>query len=122
MSKFIDVFSQYIGDLKLSKTLLDAEVDGIKIDTKKRTMDMNLFLSQLVKRNEIFSTEKQIEQSTLALAKCIIHPHFDSSLFGDACYFGLVEEIRRRLASINGTLNGSTVSISDDKMTNQSAP
>lgn len=117
MSKFIDVFSQYIGDLKLSKTLLDAEVDGIKIDTKKRTMDMNLFLSQLVKRNEIFSTEKQIEQSTLALAKCIIHPHFDSSLFGDACYFGLVEEIRRRLASINGTLNGSTVSISDDKMT-----
>ena len=54
MSKFIDVFSQYIGDLKLSKTLLDAEVDGIKIDTKKRTMDMNLFLSQLVKRNEIF--------------------------------------------------------------------
>ncbi len=117
MSKFIDVFSQYIGDLKLSKTLLNAEVDGIKIDTKKRTMDMNLFLSQLVKRNEIFSTEKQIEQSTLALAKCIIHPHFDSSLFGDACYFGLVEEIRRRLASINGTLNGSTVSISDDKMT-----
>lgn len=39
MSKFIDVFSQYIGDLKLSKTLLDAEVDGIKIDTKKRTME-----------------------------------------------------------------------------------
>lgn len=87
MSKFIDVFSQYIGNLKLSKTLLDAEVDGIKIDTKKRTMDMNLFLSQLVKRNEIFSTEKQIEQSTLALAKCIIHPHFDSSLFGDALLF-----------------------------------
>ena len=117
MSKFIDVFSQYIGDLKLSKTLLNAEVDGIKIDTKKRTMDMNLFLSQLVKRNEIFSTERQIAQSALALAKCIIHPHFDSSLFGEACYFDLVEEIRRRLASINGTLNGSTVKIADGKMT-----
>ncbi len=117
MGTFYGIFSQYLNGLKPSDALSSAEVKNVKIDAKNRILEIDIFLSRLVERNEIFSAEKEIERSALSLERCNICPCFDPSLFGEECYSGLADEVRRRLASINGTLNGSKAVISDGRMT-----
>lgn len=116
MSTFDEIFSKFLTDEKISKPFHTAQVQNVKVDSENRVMNIDLFLSDLVDRNEIFSAERGIAKSELALSKCCIHPHFEPKLFGESCYHGLILEMKRRMPSLNGTLNDSTVTINGSEM------
>ena len=71
---------------------------------------------ETVKRDDIFLAEDMIKKSVLALSDCRYEPHYDSSLFDLSYYQELIKELKRRNASLNGTLNDSEVQIRDNEL------
>lgn len=117
MNKFAEFFTEYIDVSKLPSALADSEIISVQMDTQERYMEIDAQCAELISRPDIFAAEDMIKNSKLALAVFIFQPHYDSALFELNYYPQLVLELKRRSATLNGTLNDSTISLFKNTLT-----
>ncbi len=113
MNTFSDFFGRYIETDSLPDSILHSTIQHIKMDSAARSMEIDAECGELTDRKAIFETERRLRESVLNLSQCFFHPHYDSTLFDIAYYPQLVLELKRRNASLNGTLNDATAELKD---------
>ncbi len=113
LKKFREIFGDYFDINELPSSVNESMITKTVIDSKNRTMQLSADCAELVKRDDIFHAEDMIKNSVLALYGCRYEPHYESGLFDISYYPELVKELKRRNASLNGTLNDSEVQIRD---------
>ena len=115
MKTFSDFFGRYLDISKLPDSINNSQVINIKTDSVIRSMEIYIECFELVDRKTIFDAEKIICKSVLNLSQCFLNPHYESSLFSAEYYPELILELKRRCASLNGTLNESSAELKDNK-------
>ena len=116
MNTFFDFFSGYIDTKSLPDNINSSVIVNIEIDSARRMMNIYLKCSELLERKDIFEAEKRICKSVLSLSLCFIHPRYESILFDIGYYPQMVAELKRRNASLNGTLNDSSAEVKENKI------
>lgn len=106
---------KYTDTKKFKDVIKKCVIQNVSLDMQNRIMYIDAFFSALVKREDIFAAERQIAESPLMLSSCFLRPKYDSSLFTADYYPELVAELKRQIATLNGTLKGSTVRVEGDK-------
>ena len=114
LTSFFDCFHDYIDISKLPDQLIGSTISNVQIDSENRIMKVRVNCLQLINRNALFTAEKMICGSELHLMQCHIFPKYDSSLFNEDYYPELIMELKRRCASMNGTMNDSTLRIENN--------
>ncbi len=112
---FSEFFSNYIDTAGLEPSVGQSEITNVKVDSRKGLIEIYITCGELTERNTIFSVEKAICNAMPSLRSCHIFPHYDSSLFSTDYYTDLVQEMKRRYPSLNGTLNDSSAELRDDR-------
>ena len=109
MKNFGDFFSSYIDMTGLPPQIGSGEVKTMQIDSANRTLTVQIGLSSLVERAALYRLEERITAcKLLRLRRTDIHPKFPQECFSLDYYPSLVMELKRREASINGTLKDSS--------------
>ncbi len=109
MKNFGDFFGPYIDLAGFPPQIAGGEVKTVQIDSANRTLTVKLGLSLLVERGTLDRLEGQITAcKQLRLSRTEIHPEFPESCFSLDYYPSLVMELKRREASVNGTLRDSS--------------
>lgn len=114
MNKFSDFFEKYLDVSKLPETLRESDISNVKINSQTRIMEIYARLSSVTAKEELFNAEKLICGSVFDLFQCRIYPEYPSELFDEGYYPELVKELKRRYASLNGTLSDSSARISEN--------
>ena len=114
MNRFSDFFGKYLDVSMLPDSLRESGISNVKINSQTRAMEIFAELSALVSKEELFKAEKLICGSIFELMQCRIYPRYPSDLFEEGYYPELVKELKRRYASLNGTLKDSSARIVDD--------
>ena len=104
MKNFGELFQGYLKDEELLSQLGPGVVQAMRIDSKNRRMELDVAFDKIVKRRVLFDVERKLQKSELNLSFVTIQPHFPEESFSEDYYPELVEELRRRIASLNGTV------------------
>ena len=107
-----ELFSAYITLDGLGAELCEATVETLSVNRDTRTLEGTLSLSSLVPRDSLFLLEKRLEESALQVHRVRLLPRFSSCPFVPEYFPELVKELRRRDATINGSLKDAAVSVS----------
>lgn len=117
MKTFGEFFGAYIEASKLPSCVCGGSISSLQIDTKNRMITADVAFPSLVERRVLYDVEKKIAGcKELKLAAVHINPTFPSQSFTVDYYPSLVLELKRREASVNGTLTDSKVSLDDGKL------
>ena len=116
MKNFSDFFGNYIDISKLPESINKSIIINVKVDAGERWMEIQAECAGLIERKDIFEAENMIKQSILNLSVCYFIPHYDGTLFDLSYYPQLIMELKRRNATLNGTLNDSTVEQKDHRL------
>ncbi|HBC26472.1 MAG TPA: hypothetical protein DC013_03575, partial [Ruminococcaceae bacterium] len=103
MKKFGEIFSRYLDVSRLPDPVCGGTVTALQIDEKKRDIIVEAAFPSLVERRALFSAEKQI-CSALSVTSATICPKFQEGSFRPEYFPELVQELKRRDASLNGSL------------------
>lgn len=117
MKSFGELFQRYMSDDRLPQTVGHGEVRSLHIDSQNRMMEMEVAFPKPVERRLLFDAEKCLEKSSLDLQMVNIHPLFPAECFNEGYYPQLVQELGRRLASLNGTAKDSTAVLEGERLT-----
>ena len=110
-------FRTYIDCRGLPPALCGGELRSLQIDTKQRIIRIEVGLQMLVDREALYQAQDRVAAcKTLNLAGAEISPRYPAELFDVSYYPSLVRELKRREASINGTLTGSEASLEGDRL------
>lgn len=115
MKTFSDFFGKYLDVSTLPEVLREGILQNIRIDSEERMIEVSVGLSALVDKETLFRAEKAVCASSLQLFLCRICPSYEAALFTADYYPELTREMKRRYASLNGTLNDSVARIEDDR-------
>ena len=113
---FSDCFRQLIDTSELSAALQESNITNIRINSEERSMSVYAECSGLIDRQELFTAEKKICGSELRLMQCRIYPVYSPELFSIEYYPELILELKRRCASLNGTLNDSKARLESGRL------
>ena len=117
MKTFGEFFGPYIELSRYPESMHHGELTGLQIDTRNRVLTAKVAFPALVDRNTLFHAEKEIAScKTLQLHRAVLDPQFPQECFTVEYYPNLVQELKRRDASINGTLNQSSARLEGDKL------
>lgn len=118
MNTFQNFFGMYIDCSNLPEQLLSGELRQLQINAKERVISTAVALNGIVVRKTLYEAEKRIADcKKLNLSRAQILPKYDAELFSLSYYPELVVELKRREATINGTLLGSTAVLENDTLT-----
>jgi len=118
LKTFGEFFGVYIEASKLPSSVCGGSISSLQIDTKNRMITADVAFPSLVERRVLYDVEKKIAGcKELKLADARINPTFPAESFTVDYYPSLVLELKRREASVNGTLTGSKVCLDDGKLT-----
>lgn len=117
MNKFSDFFGKYLDIGQFPDIIRDCDIVNVRINSQTRSMDIFAQFPSIVDKDTLYNVEKQICKSIFELFQCRIYPKYPSELFEEGYYPELVKELKRRYASLNGTLKDSTARLSDDRIT-----
>ncbi|MBE6823603.1 MAG: PolC-type DNA polymerase III [Ruminococcaceae bacterium] len=117
MKTFGEFFSGYIETAKLPPAVQNGLISQLQIDSNNRIITAEVAFPSLVERRVLYDVENRIQScKELQLAKAKIMPRFPSESFNADYYQNLVLELKRREASINGTLTDSTARVEGNKL------
>ncbi len=116
MNSFSELFGKYVETEKITDAVKNSEVENVEIDAGQRIMQIYMRFGSLIDRRELFEAEDRICRSILNLSDCRIIPKYESEMFDTGYYPHLVMELKRRNASLNGTLNESTAEQHDHRL------
>lgn len=111
-------FQSYIDLSGVPQELCSAELQSMQIDVKRRVIRIVLFSPKLLKRADLLRAQDLVAAcKALQISGAQIQPHYPQALFDVSYYPDLVQELKRREASINGTLTGSEAALDGDTLT-----
>ena len=116
MNKLSDFLKNYLPDKSLSAAVGNSCIRSIQIDSENRSLDIIVEFSKLINRQELFTAEKLICGSELHLMQCRLLPKYPKELFDAGYYPELLAELKRRCATLNGTLNDSVMRLEGDRI------
>ena len=111
-----EVFNPYLADEPLADDISSAELLELNINTNNRSIAMTAGFGGLVKRDSLFTAEKQISKSELNLGSVRINPIFSPNLFSADYFPELYKAVKRDIPSINGTLNNAFVTYEEGNL------
>ena len=111
-----EVFNPYLADKPLADDISSAELLELNINTNNRSIAMTAGFGGLVKRDSLFTAEKQISKSELNLGSVRINPIFSPNLFSADYFPELYKAVKRDIPSINGTLNNAFVTYEEGNL------
>lgn len=111
-----EVFNPYLADKPLADDISSAELLELNINTNHRSIAMTAGFGGLVKRDSLFTAEKQISNSELNLGSVRINPIFSPNLFSADYFPELYKAVKRDIPSINGTLNNAFVTYEEGNL------
>lgn len=111
-----EVFNPYLADKTLADDISSAELLELNINTNNRSIAMTAGFGGLVKRDSLFTAEKQISKSELNLGSVRINPIFSPNLFSADYFPELYKAVKRDIPSINGTLNNAFVTYEEGNL------
>lgn len=111
-----EVFNPYLADKPLADDISSAELLELNINTNNRSIAMTAGFGGLVKRDCLFTAEKQISKSELNLGSVRINPIFSPNLFSADYFPELYKAVKRDIPSINGTLNNAFVTYEEGNL------
>ena len=114
MERFWELLGKYVSLEKLPKSLMEGMITDVKLNSENTAIDIFATLSELVDKETLFSLERSVCSSSLNVSQCHIYPKYDGELFSEEYYPQLKQELKRRYASLNGTLNDSHAKIDGD--------
>lgn len=110
MKNFGEFFEPYISFAGLPQQVSAGQIQLLQIDSAKRALAVQLGLSALTNRTVLYDLEKRLLGcERLKLKGAAVSPKYPEGCFSTEYYPSLVMELKRRDASINGTLKGSSV-------------
>ena len=114
MKSFGDFFNPYIDMAGVPPLIGGGEVRSMQIDSANRTLTVRVGFSSLVERETLYRLEKKIAACRqLRLSRAEIHPEYPKECLSLGYYPSLVMELKRREASVNGTLKDSEPRMED---------
>lgn len=116
MNRFSDFFGRYTDISQFPEPLREADINNVHINSAARYMDVYAELSSVLAYEQLIRAESLLCSSILNLQQCRIYPKYDPELFEEAYYPELVKEMKRRYASLNGTLRDSTARIREHEL------
>ena len=117
MKTFGEFFGAYIEASRLPSPVCNGCISSLQIDTNNRMITADVAFPSLVERRVLYDVEKSITScKELKLASARINPTFPSNSFTVDYFPSLVLELKRREASVNGTLTGSKARVEDEKL------
>lgn len=109
MKNFGDFFNSYIDMTGFPPQIANGEVKTMQIDSANRTLTVKLGMTSLVEREILDRLESKITAcKMLRLSRTKINPEFPQVCLSLDYYPSLVMELKRREASVNGTLKDSS--------------
>lgn len=117
LKSFGELFQEYCEDQELLSQLGTGVVQAMRLDSQNRTIELDVAFDCPVKRCVLFAAEKMLEASSLKVTRAVIFPHFPPETFCEEYYPELAEELRRRIASLNGTIKDSTAKLQGNRLT-----
>lgn len=111
-----EVFNPYLADKPLADDISSAKLLELNINTNNRSIAMTAGFGGLVKRDSLFTAEKQISKSELNLGSVRINPIFSPNLFSADYFPELYKAVKRDIPSINGTLNNAFVTYEEGNL------
>lgn len=114
MKRFSDFFGSYITTSDLPEKICSGEILSLHIDSDSRILTTQVRFSTLVERQQLYNLESRLSScESLRLARACVNPLFPETCFSPAYYPSLIMELKRRDASINGTLKDSTARLDE---------
>ena len=107
MNKFSEYFGRFIDMHGIPEELQESNVLNVKIDSENRSIEITAEIAAVLDKQQLYAVENKICESVLTLYQCRIHPKYDPEFFDEKYYPELKKELKRRYASLNGTLNDS---------------
>ena len=115
MQTFAAIFQPYFEAGQLPEPVAAAELLSLEIDRQDRVLHIQAAFPDYVERSLLFALEEKLA-APLQARRVQIRPRFPREGFSPACYPGLVQELKRRDASLNGSLKDSTARVEDGKL------
>ena len=111
MKTIQDLFSEYVGAFELPETIANGAIEKVELGLDAREMEITARFSQPVAPEALSAFEKQLAAGPLRLSKAKILPRYPLDSFSAQSFESVAAELRRRDASINGSLRDASVEI-----------
>ena len=117
MKKFGDFFGRYINVRSFPENVREGIISSLLIDSYKRRLTAEVSFPSLVRYDVLYGVEDSIKSCpALNLSNACLRPSFPSECFSLEYYGSLVNEIKRREASVNGSLKDSLPEVKDGRL------
>ena len=110
MNTFGTYFKKYLDMSKFIPLVGNSQLLKLCVNKEARTLEVSLGFDTLLPREEIFLVEKALV-SALKLKSAKVNPVFRKECFTVEYYPQLVQELRRLMPSLNGTLTDSVLTV-----------
>jgi DNA polymerase-3 subunit alpha (Gram-positive type) len=108
LKKFAEFFHEYIDVSQFPEPVRDGTIASLQINSAVRTLTAKVQFPDLVERHILDHVEHSLVScKPLRLSKACVKPAFPQASFSIDYYPSLIAELKRREASLNGTLTGS---------------
>lgn len=108
MNTLKETFFEYLNNTEaLNNDAGSGKITEMTVCAKKRALYISVEYDRLIKRSQLFDAETEILNSSLALSAVKISPKFPREAFSADYINELICELKRRIASLNGTFKNS---------------
>lgn len=113
MKTFAEVFGTYLNPP--GTTCPEGTVLSLRIDEQNRELAIETAFPVLVERPVLFALEEQLREA-LNVRRVTVQPRYAKELFQTEYFPELAQELRRRDASLNGSLKGAAARLEADTL------
>ena len=111
-----ELFGEYTGAYEMPEELAQGEIEKVELGIDAREMEITARFSGPVHTEALSALEKQLAAGPLRLAKAKIAPRYPIDSFSERAFESVAAELRRRDASINGSLRDASVALSGNTL------
>ena len=113
MKTFAEVFGTYLKSP--GAACPEGTVLSLRIDEQNRELAIETAFPALVERPVLFALEEQLREA-LNVRRVTVQPRYAKELFQTEYFSELAQELRRRDASLNGSLKGAAARLEGDTL------
>lgn len=115
MKTFAELFGTYLDVSGLPAAVLEGKVHSLQIDEQNRDLTIEAAFPVLVERRILFGMEEQLKQA-FSVRRALVLPRYSKELFTVDYFQEMAQELRRRDASLNGSLRHAEVRLEQDTL------
>ncbi len=118
MCTLYETFAKYLNNSDaLDNIVGKGQVLDITLNRQTRLLYITVKFNDLINRDKLFNIEQVLVDSTLGLTKVVIMPKFPSDKFDVSYISEIILELKRRIATLNGTLKNAEFTINNNTLT-----